>query len=69
MTQIVSALERSRGGNSTGSRAMDSGIMNAAPRPSTARAAINVSAFGAQAHAAEASPNTTRAAISKRLRP
>jgi hypothetical protein len=41
ITQIVIARARSPGANSTFSSDMDSGIRNAAPTPSAARAAIN----------------------------
>ena len=63
------ALGRSSGANSTGSTAIDIGKIIAAPRPSTARAAISSPADPANAHAAELAPNTTSAISSIFLRP
>ena len=58
ITQIVIARTRSPGSNSTLSKDIDSGMRNAAPTPSTARAAISCPADEAKAQAADAPPNT-----------
>ena len=65
----VRALARSRSVKRTGKTAKDSGMMNAAPRPSTVRAATRPAADGEYAHTSDAAPNRTRAATSSRLRP
>ncbi len=68
---ITTAMARgcSSGANSTGSTAIDIGKITAAPRPSTARAAISSPGDPAKAHAAELAPNTTSAISSIFLRP
>ncbi len=68
-TVIVIAVRRSSSENSTGSTDSDSGMMKAAPSPSTARAAISRSAEEAYAQASEATPNTSSAPSSSFLRP
>ena len=71
VADAISAIAfcRSSGANSTGITASDSGKMAAAPRPSTARAAISSPVLVAYAHAAELAPNKTSATSSTFLRP
>jgi hypothetical protein len=63
------ARARSSGANRTGSTAIDIGMITAAPRPRTARAAISSAGDPANAHAAELAPNATSAISSIFLRP
>ena len=68
--QMPIAVARSRSSVNTLTRSESvAGMMNAAPAPITARAAISASTPPAYAAAAEAAPNTARPASRVRLRP
>ena len=74
LRKIVEAITavafcRSSGANSTGMMASASGMIAAAPRPSTARAAISSPEVTAYAQAAELTPKVASPVISTRLRP
>jgi hypothetical protein len=74
LRKIVEAITavafcRSSGANSTGMMASASGMIAAAPRPSTARAAISSPEVAAYAQAAELTPKMVSEVISTRLRP
>ena len=68
---ITTAMARGRSSsvNMTGITAIDIGKMAAAPRPSTARAAISSADEVENAHAADEAPNSTSAISSSFLRP
>jgi hypothetical protein len=68
--QMPIAVARSRSSvNTLTSSESVAGMMNAAPAPITARAAISASTPPAYAAAADATPNTASPASSVRLRP
>ena len=67
--QIPIALGRSASGNTLVKTNRVAGSTNAAPRPSSPRAAMSTIAEGEYAHSAEPSPNITRPSMSVLFRP
>ncbi len=68
-TQMPIAIPRCRGGKVAAMIESVAGLINAAPTPCTARAAISVSPFVARPHASEESVKTTRPRMKIRRRP